>query len=119
MIAIHNAKYLLGMESTLADTVRNTQKAGGMALFGVFGTYPWKIDDIEGINYKRIEKDDLKKPGVYIITYNYDGSVLNGAHNVAVRVYEDGNKVYNDNVSTITEDYWDIRGFIGGYRVWR
>ena len=120
VIAIHNVKYLLEMNPTLADTVRSTQKAGGMVLFGVFGTYPWKIDNVlkqDGINCKRIGKDEIYEQGIYILTYHYGKSIFNGVHNVVLKIDDEGKKtIYNDN-DPYDDVYWDTRVFMQAYRI--
>ena len=86
-IAVHNAKVLLGMDSTLSDTMEAFQDANAMLACGAFGSDPFSIGYVlqnEGIAYTRVRLDALDKPGTYIISFwtgqihtvamTYDGS---------------------------------------------
>ena len=95
VIAIHNAKKCLGMESTLSQTIYDVQKCDGMWLLGLFGTYPGKTNNIlnyYGIRYTNIESvDGMSEKGMYIISYwdKNDKDVFWGIHTIAVE-YDGG-----------------------------
>lgn len=82
-IAVHNAKVLLGMDSSLSNTIRDCQESWQMLLLGVLGTNPWSIDVVlnrSGISSTRVGLNEMTNPGVYIISYWHSS----GAHTVAV-----------------------------------
>ena len=82
-IAVHNAKILLGMESTLSETIRDCQESWQMLLLGALGTNPWTVDvvlDGYGISSTKVGLNEMTSPGVYIVSYWH----ATGAHTVAV-----------------------------------
>ena len=86
-IAVHNAKVLLGMDSTLSDTMAAFQDANAMMAFGYLGSDPLRIGTVlrnEGIQYTRIRLDEMDKPGTYIISFWNDKPLTEGLHTVAV-----------------------------------
>ena len=93
-VAVHNAKVLLGIDSTLVDTMEDFQAANAMSLFGIFGSWPSKIGKVlqnEGIGYTTVRLDEMDKPGTYIISF-WNGPQI---HTVAVSNSGEGYTTYN------------------------
>lgn len=87
-IAIHNAKVILGVDSTLSGTMTAIQTSGGMLCYGFFGSNPFVIGRVlkkSGIRAHRIKKYQLSQPGLYILSFWNEGAPWNGAHTVACR----------------------------------
>lgn len=87
-IAVHNAKVLLGRESTLSRTMADFQAAGAMIGYGLFGSSPRAIGRVlrrGGIAYERVSLADMTRRGVYIISFWNDRAPWGGLHTVAVR----------------------------------
>ncbi len=98
VIAVHNAKILTGIESSLSETIRDFQKTGLMLGDGALGSNPYKIDDIlekYGMEYTRVKLDEMTEHGIYVVSYWKDGSALNGCHTVAIEYKEDMYITYN------------------------
>ena len=86
-IAVHNAKVLEGMDSTLSETMWDFQSAGAMIGDGYFGSNPYAIGKVlsnEGISYSRVGLSGMTEPGTYIISFWNDEPLKNGLHTVAV-----------------------------------
>ena len=97
-IAVHNAKLLLGMDSSMPATIERMERLDVTCLNGTWGTNPWKIGKVlasYGIEYSTVELDEMTQEGVYIVSY-WNQEILGGAHNVAV--YFDGNTYTSYNV---------------------
>ena len=97
-IAVHNAKVLLGIDSTLSDTMAAFQDANAMMAFGYLGSDPLRIGTVlrnEGIQYTRIRLDEMDKPGTYIISFWNDKPLTEGLHTVAVSYDGTGYTTYN------------------------
>ena len=89
-IAVHNAKVLLGMESTLSQTMYDCQMLGAMPLEGVIGTNPYALAnvlDYYAINYSSVQINEMNQPGIYIISYWTEGRFQGPLHTVTV-VYD-------------------------------
>lgn len=87
VIAVHNAKVLLGWESTLSQTMADFQAAGAMIGYGLFGSNPRAIGRIlhrSGIAYGRVSLADMTRQGVYILSFWNDHAPWGGLHTVAV-----------------------------------
>ena len=87
VIAVHNAKVLLGRESTLSQTMADFQAAGAMIGYGLFGSNPRAIGRVlrrSGIAYERVNLSGLTRRGVYIISFWNDHAPWGGLHTVAV-----------------------------------
>lgn len=87
VIAVHNAKVLLGRESTLSQTMADFQAAGAMIGYGLFGSNPRAIGRIlhrSGIAYERVNLSGMTRRGVYIISFWNDRAPWGGLHTVAV-----------------------------------
>lgn len=88
VIAVHNAKVLLGRESTLSQTMADFQAAGAMIGYGLFGSSPRAIGRVlrrSGIACERVGLADMTRRGVYIISFWNDHAPWGGLHTVAVR----------------------------------
>lgn len=88
VIAVHNAKVLLGRESTLSRTAADFQAAGAMIGYGLFGSSPRAIGRVlrrSGIAYERIGLADMTRQGVYILSFWNNRRPWGGLHTVAVR----------------------------------
>lgn len=97
-IAVHNAKVLSGIDSSLSETIRNFQRAGAMILRGVFGSNPYAIGRVlksEGIEYTKVRLRDITQDGVYIISFWNDNAFWKGLHTVAVRCKGKAALAYN------------------------
>ncbi len=97
-IAIHNAKVLLGMETSLSKTIYDIQVTSGMSFGGVFGSNLQIVPDMMrkyGISSTEVTADKMKTVGIYIVSYWHENPPWNGAHTVTV--YFDGKNytVYN------------------------
>ena len=89
-------KVLLGIDSTLVDTMEDFQAANAMSPFGIFGSWPSKIGKVlqnEGIGYTTVRLDEMDKPGTYIISF-WNGQI----HTVAVSY--DGTEYISYNQTT-------------------
>lgn len=87
VIAVHNAKVLLGRESTLSQTMADFQAAGAMIGYGLFGSNPRAIGRVlrrSGIAYERVNLSGMTRRGVYIISFWNDRAPWGGLHTVAV-----------------------------------
>lgn len=87
-IAVHNAKVLNGIDSTLSETIKDFQAAGAMIGHGVFGSNPYAIGRVlkaEGIEYSKVRLNDITREGTYIISFWNDNAFWKGLHTVAVR----------------------------------
>ena len=122
-IAVHNAKVLMGKESTLSETIKDFQSAGAMIGYGYFGSNPYAIGSVlknSGIEYNRVGLNDMTESGTYIISFWNDNAPWNGLHTVAIsydgtiytayNLYGNGSE-YNISLS----DY--AHSFICGYHV--
>lgn len=90
-IAVHNAKVLMGIESSLSETMTDFQSVGAMIGYGLFGSDPNLIGRVlekEGIGYSRVTINEMTESGVYIMSYWNSSSIWDGLHTVAV--YYDG-----------------------------
>ena len=121
-IAVHNAKVLSGMDSTLSQTMYDCQSQGAMLIEGYFGCNPLalgKVLDFYGIDNSSIQLSDMNLPGIYIISFWNEEPLKNGLHTVAVSY--DGNTytTYNlGGVSTQNPNEYIHQGyFICGYKV--
>ncbi len=126
-IAIHNAKVLEGVDSTLTDTFADIQDHNGMWLFGIFGTYPHIADDViedSGLNCTLVNLSEMTAPGTYIISY-WNEPIRDGIHTVAISYNGYEYTVYNTckncrDGEFATCDTLDEfkKGFICGYHIW-
>ena len=85
-IAVHNAKVLSGIDSTLSDTMSDFQDLFAMIGFGYFGSNPLQIGAVlkkEQISYSYVGLNGMTKPGVYIISF-WNERLFDGLHTVAV-----------------------------------
>ena len=118
-IAIHNAKVMLEIESTLSQTMLDCQKTGIMIGDGQFGSDPFGIGKVlrkYDISYSLVSRGGMTKPGVYIISYWNKNPLKNGLHTIAV--HYDGNQymAYNVSGGVVPIDPADYRWrFIIGY----
>ena len=93
-VYVGHKKVLLGIDSTLVDTMEDFQAANAMSLFGIFGSWPSKIGKVlqnEGIGYTTVRLDEMDKPGTYIISF-WNGPQI---HTVAVSNSGEGYTTYN------------------------
>ena len=123
-IAVHNAKVLLGIDSTLSETIVTFQLLRAMIFGGFFGSNVLKIGRVlkrYGIKYKRFfRKRRLDAPGLYIISFWNEKPLKNGLHTVTLEVGEAGYRTYNlygnGSVSFADPKVYAKR-FIVGYRI--
>jgi hypothetical protein len=86
-IAVHNAKVLLGIESTLSQTMMDFQCAGAMIGDGYFGSNPFAIGGVlenSGISYTNVGVSDMTQAGTYIISVWNENPPENGLHTIAI-----------------------------------
>ena len=90
-IAVHNAKVLKGIDSTLSATISDFQSTHAMIGYGYFGSDPSQIGNVlhrEGIDYSKVSLYDMQQQGTYIISFWNKNAPWNGLHTVAL--YYDG-----------------------------
>ena len=121
-IAVHNAKVLLGRESSLSETMTDFQICGSMMLLGTLGSNPYMIGtvlDYEGIPNKRVNLDNIEEPGVYIFSF-WNENRMDGIHTVACwydgNTYTTYNLYCNGNEYTLDPRIY-ANDFICGYYV--
>ncbi len=123
-IAVHNAKVLLGIPSTLSETIARFQSLRAMIFLGFFGSNVYKIGRVlksYGIGYKRFfRKKHLKEPGLYIISYWNKKPLKYGLHTVALTY--DGNEYcsynrYGNSAVNHADPALFAKRFIVGYRL--
>ena len=87
-IAVHNAKVLLGMPSSLSETISRFHVFRAVLLKGFFGGNVYKIGRIlrfYGVRSKRFfSRRRLAKEGLYIISFWNEKPLKNGLHTVAL-----------------------------------
>lgn len=101
VIALHNARILMGGGSSLSEAFKTVQLRGGMFCGGKWGTKLSRIGKIARSSFglkaqavRRIEKID--RDGVYILSFwNCERDVLQGLHTVALRRENGTCLVYN------------------------
>ncbi len=123
-IAVHNVKVLLGIRSTLSETIVDFQCCRAMILGGFFGSNVLKIGTVMrhcGIPYKRFfRKKMLREPGLYIVSFWNKRPLKNGLHTVALEHGEDGYKTYNlygNGTVSDSDPKKYAKRFIVGYRI--
>ena len=98
-IAVHNAKVLKGIDSTLSDTISDFESTRAIIGNGALGTNPYaigKVLDKNGIPYSRVDRAfSMTSAGTYIISYSWDGRISGGAHVVAVQFDGKAYATYN------------------------
>ena len=86
-IAVHNAKVLEGIESSLSETISDFQSVGAMRGYGFFGSKSHAIGRVlkkEGIAYSRVGINEMTNTGTYIISFWNENPPWGGIHIVAV-----------------------------------
>ena len=123
-IAVHNVKVLLGMPSTLSETIARFQSLRAMIFSGFFGSNVFKIGRVlkfYGIKYKRIfRRRRLKESGLFIISFWNEKPLKNGIHTVALTHGDGGYETYNlhGNGAVSAEDPAKYgKRFITGYLI--
>ena len=105
-IAVHNAKVLEGLDSSLSETMTDFQSAGAMIGYGALGSNPYAIGRVlkkEGIAYSRVGLNEMTKSGTYIISFWNEGAPWKGLHTVAVSY--DGSTYTAHNLGGNGEEY--------------
>ena len=123
-IAVHNTKVLLGVPSTLSETIARFQILRAMIFGGFFGSNVFKIGRVlksYGIKYKRIfRKKRLREHGSFIISFWNEKPLKNGIHTVALTYdgdhYETFN-LYGNNKIYCSDPAVYGKRFITGYRI--
>ena len=119
-IAVHNAKVIKGIDSSLSETISDFQMVNAMLLGGALGSNPYFIGWVlryEGIEYYRVSgTENMTLYGTYIVTY---WTQHNTVHNIALSYTSKGCIAYNVNgggKSTPNFNLNDIsEGFMCGY----
>ena len=118
VIAVHNAKVLLGMESTLSKTMFTFQMADGMWMYGVLGSYPQTVGKVlwlYGMDHDVVSLSEMTEPGVYIMSFWNDNAPWNGLHTVAIR-YDGINYIaYNYYGDGETTNFPSLQQFADSY----
>ena len=98
IIAVHNARLLMGLESSFsktADAFHNNWAMLGIS--GFFGSNPYAIGrvlDSYGMNYTRVKANEITKHGVYIVSFFNSNSLM--IHTIAVEYNDNGYTPYNN-----------------------
>ena len=122
-IAVHNAKVLLGMDSTLSETIAEFQRSAAMLGLGIFGSDPHAIGRILkecNIPYSPAKLENIGGDGVYIISFWNRNAPWHGLHTVAAEYNKGKFITYNLRGNGETsfdspDDY--ARKFICGYYI--
>ncbi len=126
VIAIHNAKVYLGIDSSLSQTILDVQSNFGMLIHGKYGTTSSSIGRTlrqYEIPYKQIHGiDEMTKEGMYIISsWNDPDTYFEGRHTVAIEYNGTDYIVYNPHNLAYKPEDIDITKlqdtFICGYYV--
>ena len=122
IIAVHNAKVLLGEDSSLSQTTESFYKSGAMWLFGTFGSYPSRIGTVlkvEGIEYCDVASPaDMTLYGTYIMSFWTKSHTI---HTVAFSHTNQGYTVYNLYGDGFEYDFNPMEysdQYICGYYMW-
>ena len=97
-IAIHNAKVLLKIPSTLSQTIYDIETGYGVTFGGVFGSDDGLVPEMMkkyGIKCTETEVEKANKKGVYIISFWHKDPPWNGIHIIAVRYEHNVYTAYN------------------------
>ncbi len=98
-IAVHNAKVLKKIDSTLSETLNDFQKENAMIGFGFFGSNPYAIGRVlesEGIQYYNVSStSNMTLYGTYIMSYWTDTPFMSTIHTIAISYYADNYTAYN------------------------
>ena len=115
VIAIHNAKILMGMDSSLSQAMIDCRNAGAMVGYGVFGSKPRAIETVlkqYGFTVSSISGfDEIRQDGVYIVSY-MEGLKI---HTVTVQVVDGVYSSYNAGADI--RDIMNTKPFLRGYYV--
>lgn len=120
-IAVHNARVLLGRESSLSETIALFQALGAMIFRGFFGSNVYKIKRVLralDIPFEKVKRKGLGRPGVYIVSFWNEKPLKNGIHTVALTYDGEKYTTYNlhGNGAASGEDPRDYaKRFIVGY----
>ena len=93
VIAVHNARVILGFHSALSETVTLFHGLRAMIFHGFFGSNVYKTGKVLtalGIPYEKIRLKKMTRRGLYIISYWNEKPLKNGIHTVTVLF--DGNR---------------------------
>ena len=116
-IALHNAKVLLGIDSTLTETINDIHLSKALKYGGILGIDPRDIGTVlfnSGIDYSLLWQKDFSKKGVYIIEYFHSKNIFDGAHFVTF-VY-DGKNYTTYNLKCDGDIYiGDPNNYIGAF----
>ncbi|MBQ7697498.1 MAG: RHS repeat-associated core domain-containing protein, partial [Paludibacteraceae bacterium] len=141
IIAVNNIMQFLGMDSSMAQLIRQFQEmdaittAPVVAKYGEIGSNPYSYPDVlsaNGISATKVKTiDKMSEKGAYLFTFwnssqgtNNQASVINGLHTVAATfdgseyvVYNlyGNNREYHFSTDKFVEEFED--GFAVGYRV--
>ena len=122
VIAVHNAKVLKGIDSSLSGTMRTFQSSYAMIGFGTLGSDPNAIGRVlsrEGIEYCEVSNPaNMTLYGTYIMSFWNRNTIFGGLHTIAVSYNGTEYTAYNlkgngRTYSINLSDYKDT--FICGY----
>lgn len=86
-IAVHNAKLLKGLSSSLSETIREFHESNLMLGYGFFGTLPHSLGRIlkrDKLPFTKLTPKQMGTPGVYIISFWNRGKPFHGLHTITV-----------------------------------
>lgn len=118
-IAVHNAKVIKGIDSSLSETMEDFQSSGAMIGYGTLGSNPYQIGSVlsdEGIEYYRVSStDNMTLYGTYIMSFWNGKPWCSSLHTiafsytsqgcVAYNLYGDGNSTPNFDPSIYSDSY--------------
>ena len=121
VIAVYNARVLMGQKASMSRLATQFQNVGAMWGWGYFGSDPRRIGRIlekNGMEYTAFHTPDaISQPGIYILSYWTGHPWLSHLHTVTMVLTENGFTTYNQG-STLSHrpprDYLK-NGFIQGY----
>lgn len=141
IIAVNNVMQFLGMDSSMAQLIKQFQEmdaitiAPVVAKYGEIGSNPYSYPDVlsaNGISATKVKTiDNMSEKGVYLFTFwnssqgtNNQASVINGSHTVAATFDGSEYVVYNlygegepNHFSIDKFVEWFEDGFAVGYRI--
>ena len=115
LIAVHNAILAeKGKSVPIGQIAKTVQRAGGMALLGLFGTAPRTVGRAlrkYGVTAEKIKRTEMTRDGTYVVSY-FVNPPISAIHTVAVTRRNGRFTAYNNGGPFDPEK---CKGFITGY----
>ncbi len=125
VIAVNNAMYLSGYETSLAGLAFLFETSGTVIgdnlIGGYFGSNPYslpKVFDILDLSFDVVSFNQLSANGVYIMSYWNSTEFDSMIHTIALQKTDNGYKLYNCSVTDLSNLKQFEEGFITGYRIY-